>query len=87
MIHKKFDCLESTVDILVIPAFAAAVLMLASGLTQKPITLVAVAIPVLDPPTGLLVALTGSMTEHEDRNNNTVLAHANRNAFVGDLND
>jgi hypothetical protein len=67
-IYKKFVSFLSTVEILVICALAAAVLMLASALTQMPKTLYAVALPVLEPPTSLLVALTGSKTVHEDTN-------------------
>ena len=77
----------STVDILVIPPFAAADLILASGLTHKPKTLVAVALPVFDPPTGLLVALTGNITEHDERSNNEITAQVNCKAFVCDLKD
>jgi len=56
----------STVEILVIPPFLAAVLILASALKNRtPKNPVAVASPTLV-PTGLLVAATGKVSEQLD---------------------
>ena len=57
----------STVEIFVMPAFLAAVLMLASALKNKtPKKPVALAVPTFE-PTGLLVALTGNVSEQLDK--------------------